>query len=79
MLSIRDKKMLSPDLVEEIRQRFLYVDWEPYTGERVYLEASGGSLHLKSGTETMAKRAGQSGTRYQAICKGERFLSDLFL
>jgi selenocysteine lyase/cysteine desulfurase len=55
MVKIVDKKMFSPNLLQKIRDRFLYVDWDPYTGERVYLEASGGSLRLKSVTETLAK------------------------
>lgn len=55
MVKIVGKKMFSPGLLQEIRDKFLYVDWDPYTGERVYLEASGGSLRLKSVTETLAK------------------------
>ena len=77
MLNIGDTQILSPDLVEEIRQKFLCVDWDPYSGERFYLEASGGSLHLKPDTETMAKRAVQSGTPCQGICKGEGLLLNL--
>jgi len=42
MVNIRDKQMFSPNLLEEIGQRFLYVGWDPYTRERVYLEASEG-------------------------------------
>ena len=49
--------MFTPDFLEEIRQRFLYVDWDPYSGQRVYLEASGGSLRLQSVLETLAKEA----------------------
>jgi len=55
MVKILDKQLLPPELLKEVRDKFLYVDWDPYTGERVYLEASGGSLRLKSVTETMAK------------------------
>ena len=33
----------------------MYVDWDPYSGQRVYLEASGGSLRLKSVVDSMAK------------------------
>jgi selenocysteine lyase/cysteine desulfurase len=55
MPKIIQKKMFSTDLLEKIRERFLYVDWDPYTGERVYLEASGGSLRLKSVVDVMAK------------------------
>jgi selenocysteine lyase/cysteine desulfurase len=55
MAKIGDKQMFSTGLLKEVRDRFLYVDWDPYTGERVYLEASGGSLRLKSVVETLAK------------------------
>jgi len=49
------KNMFSPGLLKEIRDKFFYVDWDPYTGNRIYLEASGGSLRLKSVTETLVK------------------------
>ena len=49
--------MFPPDFMEEIRQRFLYVDWDPFSGQRIYLEASGGSLRLRSVLETLAKEA----------------------
>ena len=55
MMVKRDKRLFSRELLEDIRRRFLYVDWDPYTGERVYLEASGGGLRLKSVLETMCK------------------------
>jgi len=51
------KGLFSPELLEEIRNRFLYVDWDPYSGQRIYLEASGGSLRLKSVMETIAKES----------------------
>ena len=47
--------MFSPELLEEIRNQFMYVDWDPYSGQRVYLEASGGSLRLKSVVDSIAK------------------------
>jgi selenocysteine lyase/cysteine desulfurase len=55
MVAIVDKQMFSPALLEQIRDRFLYVDQDPYSGKRVYLEASGGSLRLKSVVETLTK------------------------
>jgi selenocysteine lyase/cysteine desulfurase len=55
MVKILDKQMFSPALLEKIRDRFLYVESDPYSGKRVYLEASGGSLRLKSVMETMSK------------------------
>ena len=33
------KGMFSPELLEQIRNRFLYTDWDPFSGKRVYLEA----------------------------------------
>ena len=55
MVKTAEKGMFSPTLSEEIRRQFLYVDWDPYSGQRVYLEASGGSLRLKSVLDTMAR------------------------
>jgi len=51
------KDMFSPELLDEIRDRFLYVDWDPFSGQRVYLEASGGSLRLKTVVETITKES----------------------
>jgi selenocysteine lyase/cysteine desulfurase len=55
MIEIKGKKMFSPELLEKIREKFLYVESDPYSGERVYLEASGGSLRLKSVIDHVAK------------------------
>ncbi|MFC2170145.1 aminotransferase class V-fold PLP-dependent enzyme [Acidobacteriota bacterium] len=49
------KGLYSCKLMEEIRSRFLYVDWDPYTGKRIYFEAASGSLRPKSVVEAMAK------------------------
>lgn len=49
--------IFSPELLDEIRDRFLYVDWDPFSGQRVYLEASGGSLRLKTVVETITKES----------------------
>ncbi|MFQ5722124.1 MAG: aminotransferase class V-fold PLP-dependent enzyme, partial [Candidatus Aminicenantales bacterium] len=57
MADPKDISMFSSSLLKEIRNKFLYVDWDPYSGRRVYLEASGGSLRLKSVVETIAKEA----------------------
>jgi len=51
----KTKGLFPKELSNEIRNRFLYVDWDPYSGRRVYLEASGGSLRLRSVLETIAK------------------------
>ncbi len=50
-----EKGLYSPELIEEIRSRFEYVDWDPYSGKRIYLEAASGSLRPKSVIEAMAK------------------------
>ncbi|UCE41085.1 MAG: aminotransferase class V-fold PLP-dependent enzyme [Candidatus Aminicenantes bacterium] len=49
------KGLYSSQLMEEIRSKFLYVDWDPYSGKRIYLEAASGSLRPKSVIEAMAK------------------------
>jgi selenocysteine lyase/cysteine desulfurase len=48
------KGLYSPQLMEEVRSKFLYVDWDPYSGKRIYLEAASGSLRPKSVIEAMA-------------------------
>jgi len=50
-----DRKLLAPELVEELRGKFLYIDWDPYSGKRIHFEASGGSVRLKSVIEAVAK------------------------
>lgn len=35
-----EKGLYPPELMEEIRSRFLYVDSDPYSGKRIYLEAA---------------------------------------
>jgi len=50
-----EKGLYSPELMEEIRSRFEYVDWDPYSGKRIYLEAASGSLRPKSVIDAMAK------------------------
>ncbi len=50
-----EKGLYSPELMEEIRDKFVYVDWDPYSGKRIYFEAASGSLRPKSVIEAMAK------------------------
>lgn len=57
MIEVKGKKMFLPTLLEKIREKFLYVEGDPYSGERVYLEASGGSLRLKSVIDHIAKES----------------------
>jgi selenocysteine lyase/cysteine desulfurase len=42
-------------LLKEIRDQFIYVDWDPYTGKRVFFEAASGSCRPKMVIEAMAK------------------------
>jgi selenocysteine lyase/cysteine desulfurase len=49
-----EKGLYSPQLMVEIRSKFHYVDWDPYSGKRIYLEAASGSLRPKSVIEAMA-------------------------
>ncbi len=46
--------LYSRELMEEIRSLFHYVDRDPYSGKRIYLEAASGSLRPKSVIEAMA-------------------------
>ena len=41
-----ENTMFTAKLLEEIRDHFMYVDSDPFSGRRIYLEASGGSLRL---------------------------------
>jgi cysteine desulfurase/selenocysteine lyase len=50
-----EKGLFSPKLMEEIRNQFVYVDWDPYSGKRIYFDAASGSLRPKSVIEAMAK------------------------
>ncbi|MBU1012503.1 MAG: aminotransferase class V-fold PLP-dependent enzyme [Bacteroidetes bacterium] len=42
-------------LLKEIRNQFVYVDWDPYTGKRIFFEAASGSCRPKGVVEAMAK------------------------
>ncbi len=46
--------MFSPDLMQEVRDRFAHVDSCPFEGERIFFENAGGALTLKSAVETSA-------------------------
>ena len=46
--------MFSASLLEEIRDRFAWVESDPYAGQRVYFENAGGSLTLKTVLDTVA-------------------------
>ncbi|MEE8365086.1 MAG: aminotransferase class V-fold PLP-dependent enzyme [Gammaproteobacteria bacterium] len=50
--------MYKETLINQIRERFCYVDTCPYQGSRVYFENAGGSLTLKSVVEVNSRLAG---------------------
>ena len=48
---------LDPDLMQNVRARFAYVDTCPFQGPRIFFENAGGALTLNSVVETSAKFA----------------------
>ena len=48
--------LFSEDLLKEIRRRFHYVESDPLSGNRIWLESASGSLRLKSMVEALAGR-----------------------
>lgn len=57
MKTTLDNGLFSPDLMAAIRDRFMHVEGDPYSGKRIYLEASGGSLRLKSVVDAVTREA----------------------
>jgi selenocysteine lyase/cysteine desulfurase len=51
--STHAKGLFPPALMEEIRNHFLYVDWDPYSGRRTFFEAASGSCRPKGVIEAM--------------------------
>jgi len=45
--------LFSPALLEEIRNQFIYVDWDPYSGRRIFFDAASGSCRPKRVIEAM--------------------------
>ena len=41
-------KFFEENLIKEIRNKFCYIDEDPYNGKRIFFENAGGSLTLKS-------------------------------
>jgi cysteine desulfurase / selenocysteine lyase len=50
----RDSGLFPTALMKEIRNQFVYVDWDPYSGRRVYFDAASGSCRPKRVIEAMA-------------------------
>ena len=51
----KEGKFFSTQLLKEIRDKFYYVDSDPYNGKRIYFDNAGGSLRLKSVVELVNK------------------------
>lgn len=47
-----ESHLFTQELQSKIRDQFNYVNWDPFNGERIYFENSGGSLTLRSVAET---------------------------
>ncbi len=77
MKEVQESGMFSPALLDKIRDKFLYVDWDPYTGERTYFEASGGSLRLKTVMETMARETALPDELFRFNRCGKVFVSSI--
>jgi cysteine desulfurase / selenocysteine lyase len=48
-----EKGLFSPALMEEIRHQFVYVDWDPYSGQRIFFDAASGSCRPARVVEAM--------------------------
>ena len=46
--------LFPPRLMQEIRDQFVYVDWDPYTGKRIFFDAASGSCRPRRVIEAMA-------------------------
>ena len=47
MRNYNTKDLFPTSLLNEIRNQFLYVDWDPYTGKRIFFEAASGACRPK--------------------------------
>lgn len=48
-----EQGLFSPSLMQEIRNQFVYVDWDPYSGKRIFFDAASGSCRPKRVVEAM--------------------------
>src|ERR1035437_5159396 len=55
MDSTQGTGVFSPALMDEIRNQFAYVDWDPYSGQRVFFDAASGSCRPHRVIEAMAR------------------------
>lgn len=47
MRAAYEQGLFAPRLLEEIRNQFVYVDWDPYSGKRIFFDAASGSCRPK--------------------------------
>jgi cysteine desulfurase/selenocysteine lyase len=50
-----DHRLFPPGLMQEIRDQFVYVDWDPYSGTRTFLDAASGSCRPHRVIEAVAR------------------------
>ena len=55
MRNYNTEGLFPANLLKEIRNQFVYVDWDPYTGKRIFFEAASGSCRPNVVVEAMAK------------------------
>ncbi len=48
-----EKGLFSPALMAEVRNQFVYVDWDPYSGRRIFFDAASGACRPKRVIEAM--------------------------
>jgi len=79
-----EKGLFLPRLMEEIRNQFVYVEEDPYSGKRIYFDAASGALRRKLVIEAMAKetrlrdqQARDNPGSYHAVEVTEKGLEDL--
>ncbi|HSK08262.1 MAG TPA: hypothetical protein VK911_01700, partial [Vicinamibacterales bacterium] len=48
-----DDGLFNPELMAAIRNQFLYVDWDPYSGKRTFFDAASGSCRPQRVIEAM--------------------------
>ncbi len=46
--------LFPPPLMQEIRDQFLYIDWDPYSGRRIFFDAASGACRPKRVIEAIA-------------------------
>ncbi|MCX6551963.1 MAG: aminotransferase class V-fold PLP-dependent enzyme, partial [Acidobacteria bacterium] len=55
MVTAHETGVFSSTLMEEIRNQFAYVDWDPYSGQRIFFDAASGSCRPYRVIDAMAR------------------------